>query len=60
MGITNDDSIVVYDGMNIFSAARVYWTFRYFGHKHIAVLDGGLPAWKRSNGSLSDAPPQIQ
>ena len=60
MGITNDDSIVVYDGLNIFSAARVYWTFRYFGHKNIAVLDGGLPAWKRSNGSLSDAPPQIQ
>ena len=57
MGITNDDSIVVYDGLNIFSAARVYWTFRYFGHKHVAVLDGGFPAWKRSNGSLSDAPP---
>lgn len=60
MGISNEDSIVVYDGMNIFSAARVFWTFQYFGHKNIAVLDGGLPAWKKANGSISDAPPLIQ
>lgn len=60
MGISNEDSIVVYDGMNIFSAARVFWTFHYFGHQKIAVLDGGLPAWKKANGSISDAPPLIQ
>lgn len=32
MGITNDDKIVVYDCVNIFSSARVYWQFKYFGH----------------------------
>lgn len=32
MGINNDDKIVVYDCVNIFSSARVYWQFKYFGH----------------------------
>jgi thiosulfate/3-mercaptopyruvate sulfurtransferase len=35
--------------MNVFSACRVYWTFKYFGHKNIAVLNGGLPAWKKAS-----------
>lgn len=59
MGISNDDKIVVYDGMGLFSAPRVYWTFKYFGHKDIAVLDGGFPLWKKENGWISDAPPTI-
>ena len=60
MGISNDDQIVVYDGMNIFSSARVYWQFKYFGHKTISVLDGGFPAWIRENCAVSDAPPLIK
>ncbi|CAD8147939.1 unnamed protein product [Paramecium octaurelia] len=60
MGISNNDRIVVYDGMNIFSSARVYWQFKYFGHKDIAVLDGGFPAWVRENCAVSDAPPLIR
>lgn len=46
LGIDNDDSVVVYDGKGIFSAARVWWMFRVFGHDRIWVLDGGLPAWR--------------
>lgn len=60
MGIENTDPIVVYDGMNIFSAARVFWTFKYFGHQNIAVLDGGFPAWKAASGPISDAPPLLK
>jgi len=40
LGISNDDSLVIYDGMNLFSSCRVYWTFKYFGHKNVAVLNG--------------------
>ncbi|KAG6407316.1 hypothetical protein SASPL_130304 [Salvia splendens] len=46
LGIENKDSIVVYDGKGIFSAARVWWMFRVFGHDKIWVLDGGLPRWR--------------
>jgi thiosulfate/3-mercaptopyruvate sulfurtransferase len=47
MGIGNDDMVVIYDSMGIFSAPRVWWTFKAFGHGKAAVLDGGLPAWRR-------------
>jgi thiosulfate/3-mercaptopyruvate sulfurtransferase len=43
--------------MNIFSSARVYWQFKYFGHKQISVLDGGFPAWVAENYPVSDAQP---
>lgn len=28
------------------SAARVYWTFKVFGHDNVSILDGGFAAWK--------------
>jgi len=52
MGIGDDDMVVVYDSMGIFSAPRVWWTFKAFGHDKVAVLDGGLPAWKAAGGAL--------
>ncbi|KAJ3137808.1 hypothetical protein HDU90_001759 [Geranomyces variabilis] len=45
MGIKETDHVVVYDAQGIFSAPRVWWTFKVFGHKHVSVLDGGLPKW---------------
>lgn len=46
LGISNDDAIVVYDssGEN-FSAPRLWWMLRAFGHERVAVLDGGLRRW---------------
>lgn len=49
MGIAKDDTIVVYDGMGLFSAARVWWTFRLFGAENVFILDGGFPKWKAEN-----------
>jgi thiosulfate/3-mercaptopyruvate sulfurtransferase len=46
LGITNDDTVVAYDGAGVFSSPRLWWTFRVFGHDSVAVLDGGFPAWK--------------
>ncbi|CAM0948969.1 unnamed protein product [Alopecurus aequalis] len=47
-GIYNKDGIVVYDGKGLFSAARVWWMFRAYGHDKVWVLDGGLPQWRAS------------
>lgn len=52
LGLSNADTIVVYDGAGLFSAARVWWTLRIFGAKDVRVLDGGLPAWKRAGFAL--------
>jgi thiosulfate/3-mercaptopyruvate sulfurtransferase len=38
--------VVVYDVRGVVSAARVWWTFRAFGHEAVAVLDGGLRKWR--------------
>jgi thiosulfate/3-mercaptopyruvate sulfurtransferase len=46
LGISDTDTIVVYDGPGLVSAARVWWTFRIFGAKNVFILDGGMPAWK--------------
>jgi len=46
LGIAETDTIVVYDGTGIYSAPRVWWTFRIFGAKNVFILDGGFPAWK--------------
>lgn len=46
MGISNSDTVVVYDASGVFSAARVWWMFRSFGHKNVLVLNGGLSAWQ--------------
>ncbi|HEY2532136.1 MAG TPA: 3-mercaptopyruvate sulfurtransferase [Xanthobacteraceae bacterium] len=46
LGIGDGDTVVVYDSVGLFSAARVWWTFRIFGAKSVYILDGGLPKWK--------------
>lgn len=46
LGIGEKDTIVVYDGSGLYSAPRVWWTFRIFGAKNVFILDGGLPKWK--------------
>lgn len=49
LGVSDQDRIVVYDDAGIFSAARVWWTFRAMGHERVSVLDGGLRKWIREN-----------
>jgi thiosulfate/3-mercaptopyruvate sulfurtransferase len=46
LGISEKDTIVVYDGKGLYSAPRVWWTLRIFGAKDVFILDGGMPAWK--------------
>ena len=57
MGIGDGARIVVYDTAGIFSAARVWWTFRAMGHQDVAVLNGGLRKWKAESRALEDGPP---
>ena len=46
LGIGDADTIVVYDGSGLYSAPRVWWTFRLFGANNVFVLDGGFPQWQ--------------
>jgi thiosulfate/3-mercaptopyruvate sulfurtransferase len=57
MGVGDGMRIVVYDTVGLFSAARVWWTFRAMGHQDVAVLNGGLKKWKAEKRPLEDGPP---
>ncbi len=61
LGVNNDSSIVIYDDKGIYSGPRAWWLFKIFGFDNVAILNGGLPAWKnagfdvvhRSNESIT-------
>jgi thiosulfate/3-mercaptopyruvate sulfurtransferase len=57
LGIGNNDEIIVYDTNGLFSAARVWWMFRVFGHHKVQVLDGGLLKWKAEGRALESTLP---
>jgi thiosulfate/3-mercaptopyruvate sulfurtransferase len=52
LGIANDTTVVIYDSVGLYSAPRVWWTFRIFGARNVYILDGGLPKWKAENRPL--------
>ena len=45
LGIGDGAHAVVYDGMGLFSAPRVWWMLRSYGMRHVDILEGGMPAW---------------
>ena len=47
LGVSNASRIVFYDQHGLRASPRGWWMMRLFGHDSTAVLDGGLPAWKR-------------
>ncbi len=57
LGLGDGNKIVIYDAHGMMSAARVWWTFRAFGHRDVAILDGGLPKWIAEGRPVDDALP---
>jgi thiosulfate/3-mercaptopyruvate sulfurtransferase len=46
LGITNATRVVLYGGNNNWFAAYAYWYYKVYGHRAIALLDGGRKAWE--------------
>ena len=57
LGISNTTRIIVYDQRGIFSAPRLWWMLRVFGHDNVQVLDGGLPGWIAAGGITETGEP---
>ncbi len=60
MGVGDGHQVVVYDSAGLFSAARVWWTFRLMGKTEVAVLDGGFPKWRAEGRPVEDMPPVVR
>jgi thiosulfate/3-mercaptopyruvate sulfurtransferase len=56
MGISNEDHVIVYSVADCPSAARVWWTFKLFGHQKVSLLQGGLTAWIDHHGNIESGP----
>ena len=57
-GVSDSRLAVVYDDADSTAAARAWWLLRYFGHRDVRVLDGGLRAWMAAGhpAATGDAP----
>lgn len=58
-GITQDRTVVAYDGGDGRWAARLVWALEHVGHPDVRILDGGFPQWKAMGGPVSDASPSV-
>jgi thiosulfate/3-mercaptopyruvate sulfurtransferase len=56
-GIGPGTPVVAYDAQGGPYAARAWWLLRWLGHEDVAVLDGGLPAWRATGGTLEAGEP---
>jgi len=58
-GIDETRQVIAYDASGGCYAARLWWTLRWLGHRHVAVLDGGWDAWLRAGLPVSAEVPHI-
>lgn len=60
-GILDNGRVIIYSDPSLgdietLAAARAYFTLDVLGHPYVAVLDGGLDAWRAAGYELNDGP----
>ena len=46
LGVSNDDTVVIYDAGGWVAAPRAWWMFLSYGHRDVRILNGGLKKWR--------------
>lgn len=52
LGISDQDTVIIYDTKGVWTATRGWWMLKIMGHKNVAVLNGGLPKWKQEGRAV--------
>ena len=60
LGVTPRSAVVCYDAQGGPYAARTWWLLRWIGHTDVAVLDGGVAAWRHAGGTLTREAAAVQ
>jgi len=56
LGISDENTVVIYNGGELITAPRAWWMFRLFGHPQVLVLDGGLAKWRAEGRPVESGP----
>ena len=55
LGIDQNSIVVLYDRWGIYSSPRAWWMFKVMGFDQVYILNGGVPAWKKSKFELTES-----
>jgi thiosulfate/3-mercaptopyruvate sulfurtransferase len=58
-GVGDRTQVVVYDDSFGAIAVRLWWLLRWLGHDAVALLDGGLPKWKKEGRPMTEQLPNV-
>jgi thiosulfate/3-mercaptopyruvate sulfurtransferase len=53
LGISNGDTLLVYDAIASCDAARLWWVLKNYGYDRIRIVNGGIQEWKEKGGALT-------
>jgi thiosulfate/3-mercaptopyruvate sulfurtransferase len=59
LGIASQTLVVIYDDAGGLHASRLFFTLDVFGHRRVAILDGGVQAWRRAGLPLTREIPRV-
>ena len=59
LGISNNTRVIAYDERGGLYAARLWWILNYYGHSHVALLDGGWGKWAAEQRPTTAAAPPV-
>lgn len=57
VGISNETTVIAYDGGDEAFAARLWWLMKYVGHEKVQILDGGFDKWEEANYPVDEHVP---
>ncbi len=59
-GVGNDTQVVAYDDASGCFAVRLWWMLRALGHERVAILDGGIPRWRKEGRPIETVVPPLR
>ena len=54
MDVRKSDQVILYDRVNTYSSPRGFFTFKWFGHNNVKILNGGLPRYLELKGEIEN------
>ncbi|MCK6578478.1 MAG: sulfurtransferase [Anaerolineae bacterium] len=52
LGVTVENTVVLYDANNNLFAARAYWVLKYYQHADVRIYNGGTKRWEEDGQAL--------